>query len=161
MTVTDTPPLPGTEAAAGATAPPAAPAASRPRKARAAKKDAPPKVGRPSNDDRLAAKVAELYGAAAMGVMFTGNTDLAGRIAEHADELGAAWVKLANEYPSVRRLLDRLVATSAIGAFAAVHFSVFGPELLALLPGARPQAPAPGATPDAPEAPAPEGIQFP
>jgi hypothetical protein len=151
-TLDTAPVLPGTEAAAGATAPPAAPAASRARRARGAKKDtAPKKVGRPSNDDKLGEKIAELYVFAAGAVMFK-SPELAGKIAEAAPELGASWVKLANEYPSVRKMLERMATTSAVGAFLAAHLAVFGDDLMRLVMPKITGATAPGDTPDAPEA---------
>jgi hypothetical protein len=116
------------------------------------KKDAAPRgPGRPSNDDKLAGKIAEMYGLAALGCMGLGKVDLSMRIAAGAEDLGAAWVKVANESPAVRKLLERLTTTSAIGSLVAAHFTVFGPELLALLPGARTQ----GEPEGEPEAPAP------
>jgi hypothetical protein len=95
--------------------------------------------------------VAELYASAALLVMMA-DPALAGQIMTNADDLAGSWVKLAAEYPSVRKLLDRLTMTSAVGAFLAVHFRVFGPTLMEKVGGLVTGAGTPGATPGEPSA---------
>ena len=111
---------------------PPAPAKAAAKKAAAKPKvDTPPRgPGRPSNDDKLREKVAELYAGLGMLVMLK-DPDLALRIMENADELAGSWVKLSHEYPAVAKLLDKLTTVSALGALVAVHAKVFGPSLLA------------------------------
>lgn len=88
-----------------------------------------PRSGVRAMTDKDRDKVAQLYLAAAMGTMpFKPKVSQA--LATSADDCADAWVELAKENDSVRRILLMLIEGGAWGKLFAAH----APILMALLP---------------------------
>lgn len=96
-------------------------------------------------DAKLAESVNGLYAMAGLGIGFAGLTDIGMALAGCSPDVGEAWVALARTNPALRRVLEALASTSAIGALLTAHAPLFAlvihkvnPALAGMVPGSSP-----------------------
>lgn len=121
-------------------------------KAQAARRAGTPKApGAPRatttvTDAELAKAIDQLYGFAGMGIGFAGLTDVGMAVAS-CQGAGRAWVNLAHTNPALRRVLESLAGSSAMGELVMAHAPIFALVMAKVNPAmagmAAPTAPQP------------------
>lgn len=87
------------------------------------KAPAAPRPASAVTDAELAKAIDQLYGFAGMGIGFAGLTDVGMAVA--TCQPGKAWVNLSRSNPALRRALESLAGSSALGELLMAHAPLF------------------------------------
>lgn len=94
------------------------------KKTAGTRKDAKPRQpGRPTNDQKLTEKLVEFYSVIGAALALV-NTDDALVVLDNAERCAESLVRLSNEYPAVRRVLERGAEGGAIFGVLIAHGGV-------------------------------------